>query len=304
MTRPILPALAAALLLVVPATGHAQLGKLLNKGKKAASDQAGAAVAAEMPRRTVDALPGNLTAAELDLAARGLEAEMAAAPGARAEADRRNAQLESERKAYEKAQADYDKKYAQWSKCRDKIDNDPKLAAQRAEAERKGEALQAQADREFSGDEMEAMARRVEPAMQRMQAGTATEADRKAIAEFQAKVAQMQAFSAKAMSQVDEGERQSKELEARYKTCGVEPEAPKSPDAMGASAEQVMQDAGAKAANMERARYALVREYAIMSTTLQVNTKGRSQAEADAINGKIEGLIDLTKRARAAGVPL
>jgi chromosome segregation ATPase len=304
MTRPLVPALAAALLLLVPATGHAQLGKLLNKGKKAATDQAGAAVAAEMPRRTVDALPGNLTAAELDQATRGLEAEMAAAPKARAEADRRNAQLESERKAYEKARADYEKKREQWDKCRDKIDNDPKLAAQRAEAERKTKAIQDEAEREFSAEEMEALARRVQPSMERMQAGTATEADRKAIAEFQAKMAKAQALGTDAMSQVEQGQRQAKEVEARYKACGAEPEAPKSPDATGASAEQVMQEAGAKAAEMEQARYALVREYAIMSTTLQVNTKGRSQAEADAINGRIVGLIDLTKRARAAGVPL
>ncbi|HEX5632254.1 MAG TPA: hypothetical protein VFX50_03465 [Gemmatimonadales bacterium] len=303
MTRLFASALAAALVLAVPASGHAQLGKLVNKGKKAVTGEATGAAAAQVPPRQVDALPANLTAADLDKAIAGFKAELAAAPGAKSEADRRNKQLEQEQKAYEKAVADYEKKDKAYQACREKIDNDPALKAREAESAAKGEQMQQKADAMIDEKELEEMAKKLEPALRRMQAGTATEADKKAIADFQAKMAQINGLNAEMMAQHAQEQKHQEGVAERYKACGPEPERPRSPPSTGHSPESVMLESGGKAAAMSEDAYRLLREYAIMSTSMRVTPKGRTQEQADAINAKLDELQAITQQMRSAGIP-
>lgn len=299
----ILGACAVALAVVV-STGHAQFGGLKKKAQQAVEGKATDKAVAQIPPQQVDALPGNISSADLDAAIKGMNAELAAAPGAEKEAEARQKAAASEEKAYEKASADYEKQRKTWDACVDRVRNDPVAAKKSKEAADKAEKASKKASDDIDQDALEAKARQAQAAAERIAAGKGTAADQKVMADFQAEIAKVQQGGNAAMAAAREEQALSAEQEAKIKACGAEPQAPKRPEGLGWSPERVMLQKGAEAAGKPEQQYALLREFAIMSGGMRVTSKKYSQDEATRINAQLDAIRDLTGRMRAAKVPL
>jgi hypothetical protein len=291
-------------LAVVVSTGNAQLGGLKKKAQQAVGGKANEQAAAQVPPKQVDVLPGNISSADLDAAMKGMNAELAAAPGAAKEAEARQKTVASEEKAYEKARADYDKRQKEWDACVERVRNDPATAKRSKEIADKTEAASKSAAGGIDQAEWERKAPELKAAAARIAAGTGTAADQKLMADFQAQVAGMSNQNQAVVAASNEQQALAVEQEQKLKACGGEPQPPKAPDGLGWSPERVMMEKGAEAANLPPQQYALVREFAIMSSGMRVTTNKYSQDQAARINGQLDALRDLTARMRAARVPL
>ena len=294
----------AVALAVVVSTGHAQLGGLKKKAQQAVEGKATDKAVAQVPPQQVDALPGNLSSADLDAAIKGMNAELAAAPGAAKEAESRQKAAESEQKAYEKATADYEKQQKTWDACVERVRNDPAAAKKSKEASDKAEKASKQATGNIDEAALEAKARQAQAAAERIAAGKGTAADQKLMADFQAEMAKLQQGGQATMAAINEQQALSDEQAAKIKACGAEPQSPKQPDGLGWSPERVLMQKGAQAAGKPEQQYALLREFAIMSSGMRVTSKKYSQDEATRINAQLDALRDLTGQMRAAKVPL
>ncbi len=295
-------ALAVVALAVTSTIAHAQLGGLTKKAKQAASGEANKAVAAQIPPKVVDALPCNLTYADLEAAQKGMEAEIAAAPTAEKEAEQKQKNAENEQKAYEKARTEYDKKSQAWGACKEKVLNDPAAKKKLEELEAKARAS---GDIQYSEEELKALALRAQEAAERTGQGRGTAEDEKTMQEFQRAMAKLQGQANAAISASQEVSAFERERKAIFeKTCGAEPTAPTAPGSNAYSAERILQEKGAAATGLPTSKYALIRECAIMASTVRLSTKNTSQDEVDLINKKLEELQQLTGRMRAAKVPL
>ncbi|HEX5818188.1 MAG TPA: hypothetical protein VFY20_04880, partial [Gemmatimonadales bacterium] len=248
-------------------------------------------------------LPGNLKSADLDAALKGMNAELAAAPGAAKEAEARQKAQANEEKAYEKAKADYDKQQKTWDACVERVRNDPAAAKKSKELADKSEAASKNASN-VDDDALEAKARQVQAAAERIAAGKGTAADQKLMAEFQADMAKMQQGSNAALSAMNEQQALSDEQAAKIKACGAEPQRPKQPDGLGWSPERVLMEKGAQAAGKPEQQYALLREFAVMSGGMRVTSKKYSEDEAARINAQLDQIRDVTGQMRAAKIPL
>jgi hypothetical protein len=294
----------AVALAVLTSAGHAQLGALKKKAQQAVEGTATDKAAAQIPPKQVDELPGNLSSADLDAALKGMNAELAAAPGAQKEAEARQKAQASEEKAYEKAKADYDKQQKSWDACVERVRNDPAAAKKSKELADKSEAAAKKAEADIDQDALEAKAVQVKAAAERIAAGKGTAADQKLMAEFQAEMAKMQQGSNAAFAAMDEQQALADEQEAKIKACGAEPQRPKQPDGLGWSPERVLMEKGAQAAGKPEQQYALLREFAVMSGGMKVTSKKYSQDEAARINAQLDAIRDVTGQMRAAKIPL
>lgn len=295
-------ALAAVALAVASSLAHAQLGGLTKKAKQAVSGEANKAVAAQIPPKEVDALPCNLTYEDLEAAEKGMQAELAAAPTAEKEAEQKQKNADAERKNYEKARTEYDKKSQAWGACRDKVQNDPAAKKKLDELEAKARAS---GDITYDEEEIKALALRAQAAAERIGSGRGTPEDEKAMQEFQRATAKMQGQANAAISANQEVSAYERERQAVFeKTCGAEPKAPTAPGSDYYSAEKILQEKGAAATGLPTSKYALIRECAIMASTVRLRSKNVGQEAADRINKKLEELQQLTTQMRAAKVPL
>jgi hypothetical protein len=292
----------AILLVATAAAGQAQLGGLLKKGKDAAAGKAGETAAAQIPPKTVDVLPCAVTYDQLEALERGLEAELKAAPTAEKEAESRQKSAEAEQKAYDKARADYDKKSEVWGACRDRVQNDPATKKKLADLEAKSEADRAKAEAAIDEKAIEAQAVKVQAATERMAKGTATEADKKLMAEFQAQMAQVQQAGNSMMATSNESMALTREQQERLAKCGEEPKRPTSPSSLGWSPERILLETGAKAAGMDPQTYLVVRDCAIKSANLRVTSK--NYPDADKMNTKLGEIQQTLNSMRSAKVPI
>jgi len=309
------------LLCVLVTVGHApeavaQFGKLkkaaaqkaadatVNAGVNAATDAAtgGSCVPLDRPPIQVDAVP--LTATQMAKINAGLDAEIAAAPGAKQQAEQQQKAAEQEQKAYEKARTDYEKRSSAYDGCVAKISG---------EADAKSEALnqKAQASQEnvmggMTKEQIEEQGKKAQAAAQRISEGKGTAEDRQTLADFQAMVAKVQSGSAQMIVVSQESQQLNAETTKRVDTeCGKKPEAPVAPPNAGGAVD-VISAAGAKAAGVPVSTWRQWREDMIalaMSNTV-VKPGKISQADADAMNQSIKEtgkkICDLKK----AGVPI
>ncbi|MCU0620294.1 MAG: hypothetical protein MUC69_02190 [Gemmatimonadales bacterium] len=297
-----LAALAGLALLVAPTLASAQLGGLVKKAKKTAEGEVNKAAAAQVPPPVVDQLPCNLSLDDLEAARKGMEAEVAAAPGAEKEAEQRQKKAESERNAYEKARADYERKSQSWGACQEKVLNDPAAKKQLAALEEKARAS---GDITYSEEELKALALRAQAAAERTGQGRGTAEDARTMEEFQKAMAKLQGQANAALSANQELSAYQRERQAVFeKTCGAKPEAPRDPGNEGYSAERILQEKGAAAAELPVSKYALIRECAIMASGVRLSSKGGSAETVDLVNKKLDEVQQLTSRMRAAKVPL
>jgi hypothetical protein len=309
------------LLCVLVTVGHApeavaQFGKLkkaaaqkaadatVNAGVNAATDAAtgGSCVPLDRPPIQVDAVP--LTATQMAKINAGLDAEIAAAPGAKQQAEQQQKAAEQEQKAYEKARTDYEKRSSAYDGCVAKISG---------EADAKSEALnqKAQASQEnvmggMTKEQIEEQGKKAQAAAQRISEGKGSAEDRQTLADFQAMMAKVQSGSAQMIAVSQESQQLNAETTKRVDTeCGKKPEAPVAPPNAGGAVD-VISAAGAKAAGVPVSTWRQWREDMIalaMSNTV-VKPGKISQADADAMNQSIKEtgkkICDLKK----AGVPI
>jgi hypothetical protein len=316
-----LPLQVGLLVCVCLAAGHApeaaaQFGKLKKAAEKQAAGSAanvatgaateaatgGSCVPLDRPPIQVDAVP--LTAAQMAKVNAGLDAEIAAAAGAKQEADRQQKQAEQDQKAYEKAQTDYDKRKQAYDACSAKITEE---AGAKSEAlNKKAEASQGNVLGGVTQEQIEEQGKKAQAAAQRISEGKGTAEDRKTLADFQAMMAKVQSGSAQMMAVSQESSALNAETAKRIETeCGKEPVAPVAPSSAGGAAD-VISSAGAKAAGVDASTWRQWREDMIalaMSNTV-VKPGKVSQADADAMNQSIKDtgkkICDLKK----AGVPI
>lgn len=276
----------------------------VNAGANAATDAAtgGSCVPLDRPPIQVDAVP--LTATQMAKINAGLDAEIAAAPGAKQQAEQQQKAAEQEQKAYEKARTDYEKRSSAYDGCVAKISG---------QAGAKSEALnqKAQGSQEnvlggMTQEQIEEQGRKAQAAAQRVADGKGTDEDRKTLADFQAMMAKVQSGSAQMIAVSQESHQLNAETAKRVDTeCGKKPEAPVAPSNAG-GAMDVISAAGAKAAGVSVSTWRQWREDMIalaMSNTV-VKPGKISQADADAMNQSIKEtgkkICDLKK----AGVPI
>lgn len=296
-----LASITAILLVASAAVGQAQIGGILKKGKNAAVGKAGETAAAQVPPKTVDVLPCAVTYEQLEALERGLEAELKAAPAAAKEAKSRQDAVEAEQKAYEKAMNDYRKKDESWDACRERVENDPATKKKLAELEARSEADRARAEGAVDEAALEAQARQVQAAAQRIANGTATAADRQAMADFQAQMARVQQASSGAMATSAETTALTEAQREALKKCGEKPVQPTGPSSLGWSPERVLLETGAQAAGMDPETYKVVRDCAIKSANLRLSEKNK---DADKTNAKLSEIQQTLNSMRSAGVPI
>lgn len=297
-----LASITAILLVASAAVGQAQIGGILKKGKNAAVGKAGETAVAQVPPKIVDVLPCAVTYEQLEALQRGLEAELKAAPAAAKEAKSRQDAVESEQKAYEKAMNDYRKKDESWDACRERVENDPATKKKLAELEARSEADQARAEGAVDEAALEARARQVQAAAQRIANGTATAADRQAMADFQAEMARIQQASSGALATSAETTALTEAQREALKKCGEKPVEPTGGgSSLGWSPERVLLETGAQAAGMDPETYKVVRDCAIKSANLRLSAKNK---DADKINSKLDEIQQTLNSMRSAGVPI
>jgi hypothetical protein len=294
--------LTAILLLATAAVGHAQLGGLLKKGKDAAAGKAGESAAAQVPPKTVDVLPCAVTYDQLEALERGLQAELEAAPSAKKEAADRQKSADADQKAYDKATNDYNKKNEAWGACRDRVENDPATKKKLAELEAKSNADAAKAEAAVDEQALEAQARKMQAAAERVANGTATAADRQALADFQAQMAKLQQTGNAMVATNAESSELAAAQRERLAKCGEKPVQPTMPSSLGWSPERVLLEKGAKAAGMDTETYKVVRDCALKSANLRVTSK--NYPDADKLNSKLSEIQQTLNSMRAAGVPI
>lgn len=318
----LLCALAAA---AHPPESGAQFGKMLKKaaGQKAeekavdqATGQANQATTNSpcIPARPVilvDAVP--LTAAQMAKINAGIDAEIAEAETAKKQAEEDQKKYDKAEKEYEKARADYDKRNEVWNACARKMDE---------ENSAKGDQLRKKADasgsEELGGiteEEMTKLGERAQAAAQRVSEGKGTAEDRKTLAEFQARMAQIQGGVGKKMAAEQEASEYNRGADARVeKACGKRPEAPEEPRAP--STFERVSEAGAKAAGVPLSTWRQWREDQIALVTSNTQLKSdagggggaggggnkTSKSEADAANQQIKETAGKYCAMRKAGI--
>lgn len=243
-------------LTATPSDTCAQFGKIKKAlGKKAEATETSGCVPAG---KGTEVTTFSMTAAQMAKVNAGLDAELAAAPGATAEYDKQQAAMEKEQAAYEKASAEHDKQNTTYMACVDKVTASDMAQSEklRAESDAEGAAVRG----EMSEEEITALAERAQAAMERISAGQGTAEDQKTVAEFQAMAMgfQSRGETATAASQ------KVNEFDAGHaarleKACGKEPVAPTAPGSPMPPYEAI-RSAGAKAAGMSAGDYHLARE--------------------------------------------
>lgn len=289
---------AAILAVAVAPRAEAQFGKL----KKKASDAA--AQAAGVPTKTpvvVDRI--DLTTADLAALEKGLAAEVAAAPGIMKRAEQEQKDREKAQAQYDRDRTAYEKASEKWQACRDKLVE--KERPQEEALEKKSEAAAGKAD--VSEDEqasLEAQALKVQEAAQRVAAGTATEADRKVMADFQKTMAGVQGRGAAAISTSNEAAEFKRGQAGRVtQACGAEPTAPKAPGGGSQMAAEQIQQAGATAAGMEMKGYHIKREQLVSycGNAIMVAPSAPNSSE---LNDGLKAACPRVAELQKAGVPI
>ena len=301
-----------------PPEAAAQFGKLKKAiGEKAVTEAAtgavkGSACIPDRPPVVIESFP--LTAAQMAKINAGLDAEIAAVPGAKQEAERRSKIMEQEQKTYDTAYASYDKRNGPWNDCaRDVEDQDA------ATSEKMGQDAEASGQAVLGGmsqEDLEKLGARAQAAAQRVSEGKGTAEDRKTLADFQQVMAGVQSGAMNAAATQQASSQFNREGDKRVEAkCGKRPEAPTQPTQAG-SADDVVFQAGAKAAGVPPSTWRQWREDQIglaMSNTViksdNAGGKGGDKAgggakDADGMNQQIQATRQKICAMRKAGVPI
>jgi len=293
---------------VIPSTSQAQLGKLT---KKATSTAAGAAGVPTGNTRAVKKI--DLTAAQLAQVNKGLGVAVAQGPAIVKKWEKQQEVLAKQQEEYEKAMAAYTKVKEKYDACveSEKEKAQGKLDAASKKSDQAGEKVQKSVDTTT----IMAQAQAAQAAAERVKNGTATAADRQAIADFQKTMAGVQGNSNAMMAAVQEGNAISQAVaDSIKKKCGAEPQAPANPASAGkagggapTSAAEEINQASAAAAGMSDSEFRLAKEKAMGYAASNTEVQGGSDTppdEAKSINSELAQTRDLMAQANKANVPL
>jgi len=304
-----------------PPEAAAQIGKLKKVIGNKAADTAvettagGAKNSACIPDRppvVIESFP--LTAAQMAKINAGLDAEIAAAPAAKAEAERQQKALEVQQTAYDKAYADYDKRNGPWNECARKVEEEDAATSEKMGQD--GEASTKSALGGMTQEDIEKLANRAQAAAQRVADGKGTAEDRKTLAEFQQTMAGVQTGAMNAAAAQQASSQFNREGDKRTEAkCGKRPEAPTQPSNAG-SAEDIIQQSGAKAAGVPASTWRQWREdqiaLAMSNTVIKSDNGGKADKSdgassgkgADAMNQQIQATRQKICAMKKAGVPI
>jgi len=289
-----------------PPEAAAQIGKFKKVIGNKAADAAvqttadGAKNSACIPNRPPVVIESfSLTAAQMAKINAGLDAEIAAAPAAKAEVERQQKALEVQQTAYDTAYADFDKRNGPWNDCARQVADADVVTSdslnQRTEA--LGDGMQGGVNQD-----MEKLGEKAQAAAQRVSEGKGTAEDRKTLAEFQQVMAGIQGRAGQVTAASQEAQKFKQEGDKRVEAkCGKRPEAPTQPSTSG-SAEGMIHQAGAKAAGVPASTWTEWREQQIglaMSNTVIKPGNG-----ADAMNQQIQATRQKICAMKKAGVPI
>lgn len=298
MSKSIRAALLLGLCALLPATASAQLGKLKKKATEAAAGAAG------VPTTTPKYVPKvNITSEQLAAVNKGLQAEIAQAPGIIKAAEDAQKDREKAQAKYEKDVQAYDAAHAKWESCRDRI-----VSADTAEARSKAKKAEDASNIQLNEEQMQALALKAQEAAQRIQAGKGTAEDQKTLADFQKYMAGVQGQAMGSMAATNEAAAFNQQTIAKVeKTCGGEPRAPANPNqGSGKMAQEQISDAGAAASGIAKPQWFAMRDEAIAlasSNTRVQGGAGTPDAEAAAINQQIEVTQRTLEEIKKKGLP-
>ena len=298
MSRMTRAALLLAVCALIPASASAQLGKFTKKATEAAAGAAGVSTTAPKYVPKV-----NITSAQLAAVNKGLEAEVAQAPGIIKAAEEAQKDREKAQAKYDKDMQAYNAAYEKWQACRDRV-----VAADTAEATSKAKKAEDASNIQLDEEQMQAMALRAQQAAQRIQAGTGTAEDQKAVTDFQKYMARVQGQAMGSMSATNEAVAFNQATIARIeKTCGREPQKPANPNlGSGKMAQEQISDAGAAASGIAKPQWFAMRDEAIAlasSNTRVQGGAGTPNDEADAINQQIVITQKTLEEIKKKGLP-
>ncbi len=317
------PALAAALLLHLPAPATAQFGGLAKKAKAAVAKSAEEKAEAQIPF-TPPAAPDfddhvqEITAARLDQLLAGFAAEVAYAPKAKADYEAWRRDLDAKTAAYEKAMPGYQKARATWDACEAKfIEGEMKASADNEATIEKAMAGMSGPQFEKYAEDLAMRGQRLAP---KIQAGASDPATVKEGEQFQREIAILQREQQRRMQAAMRG---IEAQQARARTanprlvaaCGAEPVAPVRPSDAVQGPESLVLQQGADKANLtgerdtpeaKQGRYAIMRERVIyfVQSKRRPSGMGFSQAEYDLLVARGDAVSDAVKAMQQAGVSL
>lgn len=292
---------------LTPSISQAQLGKLTKKATDAA---AGAAGVPTNPTNVRYVKKIDMTSAQIGQVNKGLQTTIQIAPETVKRWEKAQAQ-------YEKALADYGKKKEAYDKCVESENAkwQAKLDASRKKTDAAGEQV-----KKSVGDEnaMVAQAQAAQAALERVNNGTATAADRQTLADFQKTMGGVQGNANASMAAVQEQSALRQAIPDSIKAkCGAEPKEPTlgayagaKPGAGGyvptTAADEINQTAAA-AAGMSDDEYRTMKEKALGFAWSNTQVQGGADTpddEAKAINQALAQTRDLSDQAKKENVPL
>lgn len=317
------PALAAALLLHLPAPAAAQFGGLAKKAKAAVSKSAEEKAESQIPF-TPPAAPDfddhvqEITAERLDQLLAGFSAEVEYAPRAKADYEAWRSDLEAKNAAYEKAMPGYEKARATWDACY------TTFVEKELKASAGNEAIVAQAmagmDTPQFEKYVEELALRGQRLAPKIQAGASDPATVKEWEQFQKEVGIMQREQQRrmelAMRGIDAQQQRSRTAQPRLvAACGAEPVQPIRPSDAVQGPESLVLEHGAEKANLagerdtpdaKRGRYSIMRERVIyfVQSKRRPSGMGFSKGEYDLLVARGDAVSDAVKAMQRAGVSL
>ena len=293
----------------MPSLSHAQLGKLTKKATGAAANAAGVPANPTNARyvKKID-----MTSAQIAAVNRGMAKALEIGPAT-------IKKWEKIQEAHDKAMADYEKKKQKYDACveSEKEKARAKMDAANKRSDQAGERVQKSVDTTT----IMAQAQAAQAAAERVRNGTATAADRQAIADFQKTMAGVQGNSNAMMAAAQDANAiQQAVADSIKQKCGDEPQPPRLGGGAGgggaggaggdaaptSAAEEIRQEA-AKAAGESEKEYQEEKEkamgYALSHTQVQGGSD-TSDDEAKAINNALAQTSDLVGQLNKANVPL
>lgn len=292
----------------MPSLSHAQLGKLTKKATGAAAAAAGVPANPTNARyvKKID-----ITAAQIEAVNKGIQATIQVTPET-------IKKWEKMQEAYDKAMADYEKKKQKYDAC---VESEKEKAQAKIDAANKrGEQATDKVQKSVDTTTIMAQAQAAQAAAERVRNGTATAADRQAIADFQKTMAGVQSGSNAAMAAMQEGNAISQAVaDSIKKKCGDEPQPPSMSGSAGAgrggkagnaaptsAAEEINQQAAA-AAQMTEEEYRQIKEKAMGFASSHTEVQGGSETsddDAKAINQALAQTSSLMSQASSANISL
>ena len=304
---------------LTPDVGSAQLGGLTKKVKKAAEDQAAAAMPfTPLPAPEFSDRVPEITAERLGQLLKGFDAEASNAKTAKAEYEAWQKQRDQEEAAYQEAVKAYDKALPGYTACRDKF-----MAAEEKASAANEAKMQKPLD-EMNTEEfdkyMEEVARWGERLAARANAGTLDPATDPEWQRYSKEILALKKEQDRRMKLIQTGmeaelERERTEDPRLVAACGARPKQPARPGDGMTGPESVLMQKGSQAANLQGqdnsapmilARYTITRERVLhwVQSKQRPSGMGFSKDEIAVLEAQAKAVNEAAEKMKKAGVPL